>query len=339
MIRVAAFTGGVSVPSARFRVRQYVPALRRLGVRVDEFPARFGSYPPQNKNARPMWAVATLAQRIPGIIRSHAYDVTFLQREMLSTFMTLEPLTAPPRILDVDDAIWLRRGGRFAANIARKSELVICGNQFLADYFSQHNHAVSIIPTAVDTTRFRRRAPRADSNCVIGWTGTASRYADVNTISQALSVILRRYPNVVLRVMADRAPAFNDLPSAQVEFVKWSPDAEVATIQSFDIGIMPLEDNDWNRGKCSYKMLLYMACGVVPVVSPVGMNREVLNMGNFGLGASTIDEWIECLSTLVSRNEDLANMGARATKIANEHFSVDAIVPALLRQFERIHKA
>ena len=114
MIRIAAFTGGLSVPSARFRVRQYLPALRREGIEVTEFDSGFGQYPPQVRWARPFWALATLAERLPDVVMSHRYDAVLLQREIMSSFVTLEPLTTRPRILDVDDAIFLQRGGGFA---------------------------------------------------------------------------------------------------------------------------------------------------------------------------------------------------------------------------------
>src|SRR5438270_3696681 len=142
MIKVAAFTGGWAVPSARFRVRQLVPALRESGVDVREWPAPLGAYPPPSRSWRPAWTVATLGARLPGIAWSYRADVTLLQREMLSTFVTLEPLTRRPRVLDVDDAIFLSRGGKFAERLARRCESVICGNDYLADRFRAWNDRV-----------------------------------------------------------------------------------------------------------------------------------------------------------------------------------------------------
>ena len=109
-IRVAAFTGGESVPSRRFRLQQYLPRLESLGVHVTEFKSRFGCYPPRRKLLWPFWLPATLTDRLLGVARSHQYDVTFLQREMVSTLLTLEKFTHRPRVLDVDDAVWLNRG-------------------------------------------------------------------------------------------------------------------------------------------------------------------------------------------------------------------------------------
>src|SRR5512139_2369125 len=100
MTRIAAFTGGLSVPSARFRVRQYIPALHKEGIDIEEFASEFGQYPPRARWVRPLWALATLAERLPDVARSHRYDAVLLQREFMSSFVTLEPLTRRPRILD-----------------------------------------------------------------------------------------------------------------------------------------------------------------------------------------------------------------------------------------------
>src|SRR5271157_507778 len=108
-LRVAAFTGGRTISSRRFRVQQYLPYLEKLGIDVTEYVARFGSWPPTQKFRRPFWLAATLLDRIPAVVKSHGYDLTLLQREMVSTLVTLEGLTGRPRVLDLDDAVWLNR--------------------------------------------------------------------------------------------------------------------------------------------------------------------------------------------------------------------------------------
>src|SRR5947209_7649629 len=124
-LKVAAYTGGMSVPSARFRVRQYIPTLKTLGIEVRESWAKLGSYPPASKALRPLWGMAAICERAVSAARSFSSDVTLLQREMLSTFVTAERFTRSPRILDVDDAIWLYGDGSFARRLAGLSELVI----------------------------------------------------------------------------------------------------------------------------------------------------------------------------------------------------------------------
>src|SRR6267142_302523 len=196
MIKVAAFTAGRDIPAARFRIRQYIESLRLSGVELSEFFPAVGAYPPKQRWARPLWGAASLAARMPGIMRSYRYDVSLFQREMLSTFVTLEPLTKRPRVLDVDDAIWLNRSSSFARRLAEISDSVICGNTFLAEYFRQWNSNITVLATAVDSDRFAPRISRpASDGPVIGWSGSSSGFADLRIAQEPLQVILRKYPS------------------------------------------------------------------------------------------------------------------------------------------------
>lgn len=333
MIRIAAFTGGLSVPSARFRVRQYIPALRKEGIGIEEFASGFGQYPPQTKWIRPFWALATLAERVPGVMMSHRYDAVLLQREIMSSFVTLEPLTTRPRILDVDDAIFLQRGGGFAKRLAELSDKVICGNNYLAEWFSRWNINVDVIPTAVDTERYLPDAETKslDSPWVIGWIGTSGNYKYLYGIEGALAKVMRAHPRTRLKVVGDQLPEFRNLSLDQVDFVPWSEAIEVQAIQSMDIGIMPLEDSPWARGKCSFKMLQYMATGLPVVVSPIGMNAEILTLGELGIGATTERQWIDGLIALLENKTLRARFGAEGRRVVESSFSIRVVAPRLAR--------
>jgi glycosyltransferase involved in cell wall biosynthesis len=336
MISVAAFTTGRNVPASRFRVRQYIDDLKQYGVELSEFYPRAGGYPPEQKWKRPFWAGASLAGRVPDIVRSFSYDVTLLQREMLSTFLTLEPLTKRPRVLDVDDAIWLNRDSSFARKLATISDSVICGNSFLAEYFCQWNANITILPTAIDTKRFVPLKTRSFGDSpVIGWSGNRSGFADLKMIETPLRKLLAKYPKARLCVMADERPAL-DVPAQQLEFVPWSTEVEVQTIQSMDVGIMPLRDTLWSRGKCSYKMLLYMSCGLPVVVSPVGMNAEILEMGSLGQPATTADDWIAALEAVIHDPSMVAARGKRGREVALQSFSITALAGKLAAEFLRV---
>lgn len=332
--RVLALTQGIAVPSARFRVRQLVPHLAEHGVTLDERPARFGAYPPRSRAARPLWLAATLAERLSAVVESRGADVVLLQRELVSTLASLEPLAGHPRVLDVDDAIWLHRGGAAARALARGCDAVVCGNAFLAEWFSRHNARVSVVPTGVDTTRFapRARARADDPAPVLGWSGTAAGFPHLYAIEGALARVLARHPRATLRVLADRAPAFAALPAERVTFVRWSPEAELAALQSMTVGLMPLPDDDWARGKCSYKMLLYMACGLPVVVSPVGMNAEVLALGDVGHGARDDAEWVDALDALLADPAAAARLGAAGRRVVERHFALPDVAAALAAQ-------
>jgi glycosyltransferase involved in cell wall biosynthesis len=336
MISVAAFTTGREVPASRFRVRQYIADLKLHGVELSEFYPSAGGYPPEQKWKRPFWAAASLAGRVPDIARSFSYDVTLLQREILSTFLTLEPLTKRPRVLDVDDAIWLNRDSSFARKLAAISDSVICGNSFLAEYFRQWNANITILPTAVDTKRFvPLKANSFGDSPVIGWSGNRSGFADLKMIEAPLRTVLAKYPKARLRVMADERPAL-DVPAHQLEFLQWSPEIEVQAIQGMDVGIMPLRDTLWSRGKCSYKMLLYMSCGVPVVVSPVGMNAEILEMGSIGQAAATPDDWVGALEAVIEDPKRGTAMGEQGRKVAVNSFSIEVLAGKLAVELLRV---
>jgi len=295
---------------------------------MDVFPARFGSFPPRRRALRPVWGGVTLLQRIPALLRSRAYAVTLLQRELVSTLFTLEGWTGRPRVLDVDDAVWLHARRDAIRRIARRCETVICGNAFLAEYFQAFHSDVRIVPTAVDTDRFAPAA-RPAGPPIIGWTGTSSNFRYLEDIESALGEVLRARPTVRVRVVADAPPPFRRLPGDRVDFVPWSPAVEASAVQGMTVGIMPLRDSAWERGKCSHKMLLSMAAGIPVVVSPVGMNRDVLGLGPVGVAATTPDEWREALIGLLDDPATATRMGAAGREVAVRHFSLAVLAPAL----------
>ena len=295
-----------------------------------------GTYPPRAKWQRPAWLAATVADRVPDVLATHRYDVTLLQREFASTLQTLEGLTHRPRVFDVDDALWLLPRGGFASRIAGACDRVICGNAYLAEYFRRFNDDIVVLPTAVDTARFTPRSSEAapgdvEAPVVIGWSGSSGGFHYLDAIDAALARVVRERPGVRLRLLADRPREFAGVPADRVEFIRWSAEAEVDAIRGMDIGLMPLEDSEWERGKCSYKMLLYLACGVPAVVSPVGMNLEVLAGAEIGRGARTTDEWTAALLELVDDAAARARLGAAGRALVEERYSWNTVAPALAR--------
>jgi len=327
-LRVVALTGGHDVPSARFRIRQLIPSLLQESIVLRELCPTVSSYPPQGTIARILWAPAALLTRLPGILFSRRADVVVFQRELVSTLVTLEPLAGKPRILDVDDAIHLRGRGGFTQRLCSYVDHVVCGNAYLANHYSRLVKNVSIVPTAVNAVRYCP-AVGASTRPIIGWIGTSANYQNLAVAGKGIARALAEIADARLRIVADRPPELPDVPADRVEFIPWSRENEVRLIQEMTVGIMPLLDNEWNRGKCSYKMLQYMACGVPVVVSPVGMNVEVLSLGDIGVGVSNADQWTEAL-LMYLRDQDLAKVtGERGREIILKHFSIDVIVPRL----------
>lgn len=332
-LQVAALTQGTRVPSTRFRVVQHIDALAKLGLETVHLTARYSAYPPTGSLKRVGWLPMAMADAARRALQANDADVCLLQRELVSTLHTAEPLIRSPIAFDVDDAIFLHRRGQALDVIAKRAALVICGNSFLADHYSRLGE-VHILPTAVDTSRFIP-AQASPDRPVIGWSGSSSGFGYLESIQDALRIILERFPTAVFSVVADRPPHLPALPNAQVRFTPWRADTEVQELQSFTVGIMPLSDTPWSRGKCSFKMLTYMAVGLPVVVSPVGMNFEVIALGDCGLAATSRDDWVDALSVVLGESARSRAMGSIGRRIVETHFSQDVIAPRLAMLLRR----
>lgn len=347
MIRVAALTGAEHQPSSRFRVRQHLAALDAQGVEVADLPARIDRHaqvlPPSWERSRLVrWPVRALTHaakvlaRGPDVARAHRADAIWLQRELTPGIPSWEPLFRKPVLFDVDDAIWQSppAGQLMAKALARRADVVVAGNRYLADWFSAHARRVEIVPTAVDCRRF---APRAGPPPpVLGWIGTASNLGYLERLEPALKAVLSRHPDWTLEVVSNAPPSFPGIEPARWRFVPWTAEAEVERVQGFGVGLMPLDDGPWTRGKCSFKMIQYMACGIPVVVSPVGMNAEVLSMAELGRSARATSEWIDALDGLMADSALRRGLGAEGRAIAETRFSSARVAVRLAELFREL---
>lgn len=345
-MKVAALTSGRNDPSARFRVRQFIEPLRGHGVEVREYvpaidkhagmPAKIADILPRSleRFAESGWRTAKLLSRVTGVAGSWNADLTWLNRELVFGRYSLEGLVRRPYVFDVDDAIWQARpdGATAVARIARQASVVFAGNRHIANHFSPLCARVEIIPTAIDTQRFHPGSgenPGSD-RFVVGWTGSAGNFPYLYAIERALDDFLAGH-DAELLVMAERPPSFSVIPQDRVRYVRWSPLAEDAILREMSVGLMPLPDSDWTRGKCGFKMLQYMAAGLPVVVSPVGVNAEILSRDTVGFGAWTDEEWRSALEYLYHNRDDGRAMGIRGRAVVEAEYSC-AVVGARIAQ-------
>lgn len=325
-MKVASLTGGRNIPSARFRIRQLIEPLAKHSVELVEYSATFGAFPPPLHLIRPIWFTATLIERTISLILASRYDRVIFQRELISTLPTVERLVRKSAILDVDDAIWFYRRGLAAANVSSAADFIVCGNNFLADYFSKFRKPVVIIPTSVDTLRFRPINRSNRSKRIIGWSGTSGGYSFFSPqIESALANILAKHTDWIFRVVSDKPPNFKLIKPSQLEYIPWSEQNESESIANMDIGIMPLENSVWCRGKCSYKTLLYMSCGVPVVVSAVGMNSEIMNLSPVGIGLSENGDWFDALESIMTNEQLAVKFGNNGRSVIEEKFSTSVV--------------
>jgi len=338
-VRVAAYTGGVMVPSARARVRQYIGPLSRFGITVREYPLPLGNILPQRRGLRPLWIAATALSRTAALACSWKADVTWISRQLLPAFAPIQAMAKRPIILDVDDAVWLNTGGHRVGDLARASDLVVCGNAFLAHQFSLWNSNVAVIPTAVDTSWYRPHPNRdrgSNGALVLGWTGTSGNFPFLYAIEAALQRTFAHYPHATLLVIADKPPQFKFLPASRVGFEPWTPRTELAAFARMSIGLMPLAHDDWCSGKCSYKMLCYMAAGLPVVVTAAGMNREVLALGSVGLSAGSEQEWVDTLIALLGDRQLRRRMGDAGRAVVEKHYSLQRLAQQYALLFQSL---
>jgi glycosyltransferase involved in cell wall biosynthesis len=337
----------------RFRISQYLPALRDAGfdVTVSSFYTTefFRLVYQHGRYGRKAASFLGLAwRRIRELAQLRHYDLVFLYREAIPLGPPIiERLIARrglPIVYDFDDAIFLpavsdaNRAIAFLKNpsrtrtIVRHSTRVVVGNEFLAAYARQFNPAVTVIPTAVDTDRFvpASPAPRADGKLVVGWIGSPTTFAYLEGLTDVLRAVSETHP-FALRVSG--AGRHVDFPGLDVEEQPWSLANEVALFNTCDVGVYPLTDDDWARGKCGFKAIQFMACGVPVVAAAVGVNREIIEDGVNGFLASTPAEWREKLHRLLTDGALRARFRAAGRRTIEERYSLRVTAPQLIAQF------
>lgn len=338
MLKVSAYTTGLFVPSARYRVRQLIPYLEKRGIDINEIYSRVGAFPPPDRSKHISWAVKNLIQNFLGVLSQPDCDITLLQKAMLSKHYTFEGLLKKPLAFDVDDAIFLHSDGNFTKKIAKQAQKIICGNAFLAEYFLKYNKNVDVVPTAVDVSRYDAvEVDKTSENIFyVLWTGTSSGYPFVYKIEKALKEIVTKYNFVKIKIVSDAPPKFSFLKEDEFVFEKWTSEIEFSSIKSANLGIMPINDDDWSRGKCSYKMLCYMAARIPVVVSPYGMNKEILDFGDIGYGAKTCDDWYSAIEAIIVSPEKQRQLSKNAYDLVQRKFDINIVADQLSNSLKDI---
>jgi glycosyltransferase involved in cell wall biosynthesis len=337
-MRVEAVLSGRLAASSRFRVEQHVEPLAALGISVRARPPRVSKYaaPPYawrrlGPLAAPVLTGAKLGARVPAVARSWTADLTWLEREILPGHRTLEGVLHRPLLFDVDDAVWLFSDAhrRAVTWTGRRAAGVVAGNDYIAEWFEGVGASATRVWTAVDTHRFRPPADRDRTGFVVGWTGSRSALRYLADLATPLGRFLEQVPEATLLVVADGDPWLPGIPADRVHFVRWSAAEEAELVRRMDVGIAPLPDSPWARGKCAFKMLQYMATGVPVVASPVGMNGQLLGMAEVGLAAPDEAAWVDALQTLYRDSALRSCLGAAGRALVEERFSVPVIAGEL----------
>jgi len=314
--------------STRYRVLQYFPALEEAGFRHE------------------IRALSKATRSWLQLIRQvRAADVVFIQKKLFS-FLEISLLRRLSKrlIYDFDDAVMYKDGPasyrqharqrrRFAATAAQ-ADLLIAGNDYLSEEARACHRPTLMIPTPLDMNRYTSKTPEKSTkgDVVLGWIGSRGTLKYLKEIAPALEALGERFPGVTLKIVADD---FFDLEHLPVIKKSWSAADEIADLHSFDIGLMPLTDDVWTRGKCGFKLLQCMAVGLPVVCSPVGANRQIVTDGVEGFWASSQTEWVEKIAALIN-DADLARaMGRRGREKVLQTYSLQANAPLLIQSLRQ----
>lgn len=341
IVRIALLTKyGNLAASTRQRFQQYIPYLADNGFEVENCPLLDDAYLEKlYQGAKPGWihVVSRYVDRLLWLMSRPKVDLIWLHCELFpflpGIFERLVVLPGKPVVFDYDDAIFhnydqhprklvrLIMGNKLQTTIAA-AKLATCGNEYLAAYAHPLCSRVEVVPTVVDTTVYfpcLGAHSHQEDMVRIGWIGTPSTWKEYMLgLMPALSEMFTEV-NATLFVMGAGS---NHTKQHRVNFVNWSEPGEASFLQGLDIGIMPLTDTAWARGKCGYKLIQYMACGLPVVASPVGVNAQIVEHGVNGFLASTDAEWHSALKVLISNPDLRRRMGEAGRRKIEQHYSL-----------------
>ncbi len=333
-------------PGQRFRFEQYIGFLRSNGFSVDfshfideeddKILYGKGRFLSKLQLFLKAWAIRSRDRR-----NFRHYDIVFVQREawMLgSTYFEDGIRGSGARfIFDFDDSVWLLdtsaankrwewlKNPNKTSKLIGLADMVLAGNPYLADYARRFNDKVTVFPTTIDTEEYApgERSTKTDSRpVVIGWSGSVTTIKHFQYASGFLLELKKKYGNrIAIHVIGDAD--FID-EGLEIKGRPWVKSTEISDLRRFDIGIMPLPNDEWAWGKCGLKGLQYMALGIPTIMSPVGVNTSIIQHGENGFLASKAGEWIDSLSRLVESVNLRNSIGVKARRTVVEKYSVSA---------------
>jgi glycosyltransferase involved in cell wall biosynthesis len=331
--------------SSRIRYYQYLPYLKSFGLEVTTAPLLSDGYLYDFYSGRKTKLVSIMkayAKRLGWLLRSHRYELIWIECEVLpylpgwaEIFLCAGGI---PYVAEYDDAVFHRYDlhrskvvrfllGKNIDGIMRRSTLVIAGNEYLAARARNAGaEDVAILPSVVDLDHYPVTSQRQGKPFTIGWIGSPTTARFLELALPAINEVAKdRKVRVVL--VGSGKVLTRGLP---VEIREWSEETEVKDIKDFDVGIMPLPDDPWSRGKCGYKLVQYMACAIPVVASPVSVNKEIVQNGRNGFLAENKENWVQALNVLYENQSQSEEMGKAGRRLVEEKFCLQVTAPRLL---------
>lgn len=334
--------------STRFRVSQWKPYLERAGFRL-QVQAFYSSAASRNLYDRGRYA-EKLAHFLAGALRrfralasaARSADILLIHREAFPLgwpimFGRLREFPGPV-VFDYDDAMFLpQRQGRAGlswlerldtpAQVMALSDVVLAGNDFLVDYARRHARRVVLLPTCIDTEKFRPSDRlRTSDRCVVGWIGS---HSTARYLRSLLPILERVAGEHRFHLYVVGSPTRLHSRGFELTQALWALEREVEDFQRCDVGVYPLWDDDWSRGKCGFKAIQFMACGVPVIAAAVGVNQDIIQDGVNGFLAATEEEWVEKLKWLLSDPRLREKLGRAGRETIVERYALAVHAPTV----------
>jgi glycosyltransferase involved in cell wall biosynthesis len=326
---------GLEQPSYRHRMRSLIEPLQALGweVRAEQFPSGRYGLRTWERRALLRWADVTVL---------HQIKLSSIEARLFAAFNRRS-------VFDVDDAIYVRkprnlgdppdesawRKQKFAAT-CRWVDAVAAGNDVLAGVARATAKQIVVLPTSIDAACYETTFAGAAEAPTIAWIGSPENLIYLDMIRPALARLTKRYPTLKMRVICSEFPDWNDV---NVEGVPWSTATEAHSLAGAHIGVMPLTDDAWSRGKCAFKLLQYMAAALPCVASPVGANTEAVLDGVNGFHARDVDEWERSVEKLIASPELRASFGAKGRQHVQQRYALASYRADYLNLLSRLAAA
>ncbi len=325
-----------NLPSSRVRVINLIPELNKYDIKAEY------RYVPKG-----------IAESLKVLFECRQYDIVFIQKKLFSPlYLLLLRFFSKKIIFDLDDAIFLKDVSdkeRDFSNpkawrswtklikfnlMCKLSDFVIAGNTYLKNEAMKYTNKVAVIPSSVPfNSSIPSRLNYKDKAIpVIGWIGTAGNHCHLKLFEDSLQKIAKNY-TFKLRIVSDR-PYF--IKGVNCEFHQWKLKTQELDIEEFDIGIMPLFDTPWSRGKCSYKLLQYMAAGVPFITSAVGMNIDIAHDNSVGYAVINKKDLEEKMIFLLLNEDQRISMGRIGSEIIEEKYSIQTVCQSLIKIFYKV---
>ncbi len=342
-------------PSQRFRFEQYLGVLNEnefetvVSFLMNEKEDKV-FYSPGNYILKGAILFKMIFKRLLDVFHAGDFDIILIHREAFfmgpAIFESLFKSTRAKIIFDFDDSIWLSnvseankkfsvlKSPQKTAKIIRMSDLVIAGNAYLEKYALQYNSKVMVIPTTINTDEYQPVAKNTSNPICIGWSGSITTIKHFQYALPFLKTIKLIFGDKVsIKVIGD---ASYTEPDIEIQSLAWNKATEIEELQKFDIGIMPLPDDEWAMGKCGLKGLQYMALGIPTLMSPVGVNAEIIQNGINGFLPKSNEEWVSTLTKLIESETLRKKIGAAARETVVNNYSVNAWKEKYLQLFNRL---